>query len=109
MKRMLGVLLLAMLLPCLSTGAPYDPKTGYIQQIDVSAGENMGFRVLLKDVDFECGSGSRQAYINESYSNYDTFTSVLLAAKMSKTKVRIYNAEGTSQHCKIIYVILLDE
>ena len=92
-----------------SSGATYDPKTGYIQQIDVTSGNNLGFRILLKGVDFECGNGSRQAYLNESDSNYQTFVSVLLAARMAKAKVRIYNAEGASQNCKITYVILLDE
>lgn len=107
-KRTLFLLFLA-LVSTFTTAAPYDPKTGYIKQIDVAAGNNLGFRVLMKDVDFECGSGSKQAYINESDSNYQTFTSVLLAARMANAKVRIYNTEGTSQHCKIIYVILLDE
>ena len=40
-----------------STAAAYDPKTVYIQQIDVAAGNNLGFKVLLKDVDFECDNG----------------------------------------------------
>lgn len=106
-KTIIGSVLFA--LSFSSAGAAYDPKTGYIQQIDVSAGNNLGFRVLLKDADFECGNGSRQAYLNDTDSNYDTFTSVLLAARMGKVKVRIYNVEGVSQNCRINYVILLDE
>ena len=93
-----------------STAADYEAKTGYIEQIDVAAGNNLGFRVLLKGVDFECGNkDTRQAYLNDTDSNYETFTSVLLAAKMSKTKVRIYTVAGVSQNCRIHYVIMLDE
>ena len=107
MKKYLTIFLLLNAQFCF--GALYDQKTGYISQLDVSTANNLAFRVYLKEVPFECGSGSSFAYINESDSNYQTFVSVLLAARMSKSKVRIYTREGANQNCLIHYVIVLDE
>lgn len=87
----------------------YSSKTGLIKQIDVAAGNNRGFRVFLKDTPFECGSGQTYAYLNESASNYNTYVSVILAAKMSKTPIRIYNVAGSDNNCLITYLIMLDE
>jgi hypothetical protein len=88
---------------------------GVVKQIDVTAEENMGFRVYLKnasngELKTHCGSHNF-AFLNKSSSNYETYVSILLAAKMSKTSVIIYsNAEPSSSgYCHIGYVGLYDQ
>lgn len=88
---------------------------GLVKQIDVTSEENMGFRVVLKDtstgeVKTHCGTHNF-AFLNKSSSNYETYVSVLLAAKMSKTSVIIYsNAEASSSgYCHIGYIGLYDQ
>ncbi len=81
--------------------------SGGIGTIDVTAGENYGFRLTLKGVPKLCGNSHNWAYLNESDSNYKTFVSVLLAARMSKSPVFVYtNKEKLSgnDYCHIGYI-----
>lgn len=91
-----------------SHGSLPEAKTGVIKQIDVAAGNNKGLRIYLKDVPFVCGSSESYAYLNETASNYQTYLSVLLAAKMSKTPIRIYPVADSDGNCIINYLILLE-
>ena len=86
---------------------------GKIAQIDVASAENYGFRVTLKPSsdgtkNSICGNHT-WGYLNKSSSNYETFVSVLLAAKMSQGTVTIYtNAETRSGngYCHIGYIAI---
>jgi len=82
---------------------------GKINAIDVAPGENYGFRVSLTNRPKLCGNNHTWAYLNESDSNYQTFVSVLLAAKMADKQVVLYtNIENTSgqSYCHIGYISL---
>jgi hypothetical protein len=82
---------------------------GQIQGIDVAPGENYGFRVSLKNSPQMCGNAHAWAYLNESDSNYKTFVSVLLAAKMAEKTVTIFTTKETNSgnnYCHIGYVAL---
>jgi len=83
--------------------------TGEINRIDVTSGNNYGFRVTLNNSPKLCGNEHSWAYLNESDSNYKTYVSVLLAAKMGGVPVHLYvNKETTSGHdfCHIGYIVL---
>ena len=83
--------------------------SGTVQIIDVAPGENYGFRVYLKDLPTMCGNTNNWAYVNESDSNYKTYVSVLLAAKMAGTPVVIFSERETvsgSGYCHIGYISL---
>ena len=90
------------------TAAAWDGAIeGQIQSIDVAPGENFGFRISLKNSPKLCGNGHAWAYVNESDSNYKTFVSVLLAAKMAEKTVTIYTGRETATgngYCHIGYV-----
>jgi hypothetical protein len=82
---------------------------GKINAIDVAPGQNYGFRVSLINAPKLCGNNHTWAYLNESDSNYQTFVSVLLAAKMADKQVTLYTKiESTSGHdyCHIGYISL---
>ncbi|MBA6233639.1 MULTISPECIES: hypothetical protein [unclassified Colwellia] len=82
---------------------------GKINSIDVAPGQNYGFRVSLINSPKLCGNNHTWAYLNESDSNYKTFVSVLLAAKMADKQVVLYtnheNSSGQS-YCHIGYMVL---
>lgn len=80
--------------------------TGVIQNIDVTAGENFGFRIALKDAPKLCGNNNTWAFLFESDSNYKTFVSVLLAAKLAERSVVIYTNQDASGYCHIGYISL---
>jgi hypothetical protein len=82
---------------------------GKINSIDVAPGQNYGFRVSLINAPKLCGNNHTWAYLNESDSNYKTFVSVLLAAKMADKQVVLYtNNESSSgkSYCHIGYIVL---
>lgn len=87
---------------------------GLVKQIDVTDAENLGFRVYLKnassgDAVTQCGTHT-MAFLNKSSSNYQTYVSVLLAAKMSQTSVIIYTRTDPGHgHCHIGYIGLYDK
>ena len=110
LKSLLTTALVATtLLPAIGHSELYSPKTGLIRQIDVSVSDNRNFRVFLKDVPFECGSGETYAYIDNTANNFDTFLSVILAAKMANKPIRLYNQAGIQNNCVITYLILPEE
>jgi hypothetical protein len=83
--------------------------SGTVQMIDVAPGENYGFRVYIKDLPAMCGNSNNWAYINESDSNYKTYVSVILAAKMAGTPVVIFSEKETTSgnnYCHIGYISL---
>lgn len=79
--------------------------TGYINTIDVTDAENQGFRITFTQGEKFCGT-STWAFINKSDSNYETYVSVLLAAKLSSKLLTIYTTKQSSGFCKIGYMVL---
>ncbi|GAB1623977.1 hypothetical protein AAOGI_40270 [Agarivorans albus] len=90
--------------------AAWDGVTvGKISSLDVTSGNNYGFRINLKGAPKLCGNNHTWAYVNESHSNYKTYVSVLLAAKMADKEVVLYtNQEQKSgaNYCSIGYLVL---
>ena len=82
---------------------------GKVSRIEVTSGNNYGFRVYLNGSPKLCGNDHYWAYINESDSNYQTLVSVLLAAKAGQFNVRIYSnrKEGLDDgYCHIGYIAI---
>lgn len=79
--------------------------TGYINTIDVADAENQGFRITFTQGEKFCGT-TTWAFINKSDSNYETYVSVLLAAKISGKLLTVYTTMQSSGFCKIGYVVL---
>lgn len=80
---------------------------GKIASIDVTAGNNYGFRVSLEGSPAICGNAHTWAFLNETDSNYQTFVSVLLTAKVSKQNITLYtNRAGADSagYCHIGYI-----
>ena len=78
--------------------------TGYIDRIDDTGGTNYAFRIRLEGDPPMCGNANKWAYVNESDSNYQTYVSTLLAAKMAGAQVNILSDQATSGYCNIIYM-----
>lgn len=81
--------------------------TGHIRTIDVTGGNNYGFRVSLEGGPLLCGNSHTWAYINEADSNYQTYVAVLLAAKAAKQSVTLYtNRQNNASdgYCHIGYI-----
>lgn len=79
--------------------------TGYINTIEVTDAENYAFRITFTTGEKFCGN-STWAYINKSDSNYETYVSALLTAKMARQPVTIYTLKQSSGLCKIGYMVL---
>lgn len=80
---------------------------GKIRSVDVTGGNNYGYRVTLVNYPALCGNSNSWAYINESDSNYQVYVSLLTAAYMANKTVIIYTtAETTSGngYCHIGYI-----
>jgi len=80
--------------------------SGKIHTVDVTGGNNHGFRISLDGgtVKF-CGNDYNWAYLNETDSNYQAYVAVLLAAKMAEKIVTIYtNKAGDNEYCHIGYI-----
>lgn len=81
--------------------------SGKVAKIDVTSGENYGFRVYLEGYPKLCGNDHNWAYLNETNSNYKTYVAVLLSAKAAKQDVVIYtNRKGAvaNGYCNIGYI-----
>ncbi len=81
--------------------------SGKIVSIEITGGTNFGFRVHLEGAPQMCGSQFTWAYLNEGDSNYNTYVSGLLAAKMSGVNVVIYTnkvTHGSNDFCRIGHV-----
>jgi hypothetical protein len=79
--------------------------TGYSNTSDVTDADNHGFRITFTKREKFCGTSS-WAFINKSDSNYETYVSVLLAAKMSGKVITVYTTQQSSVFCKIGYIVL---
>lgn len=78
---------------------------GLINSIDVTDADNYGFRITLTQGEKFCGT-TTWAFINKSDSNYETYVSVLLTAKMSGKAVTIFTTQQSGGFCKIGYITL---
>lgn len=109
MKKILALLVLTLL--STSALAAWDgTTTGTIDRIEVTGGENYGFRVLLTGNPKLCGNDHHWAYLNESDSNYETYVSVLLSAKVSGTEVQLLThkeSNSGNEFCHIGYIRML--
>ena len=104
-------ILLAPFLLLFATGASsWDGSvTGKIVRLDVTGGNNYGFRVRLEGAPALCGNQHSWAYVNESDSNYKVYVSALMAAYTTGKKVSLYtNREGRSgnKYCHIGYIMV---
>jgi len=81
--------------------------SGKIARVDVTSGNNYGFRVILSGSPKLCGNEHAWAYINESDSNYAVYVSVLLAAKAASQTVTLYvtrKGGAANGYCHIGYI-----
>lgn len=79
--------------------------TGKVGVMQVTHGENYGFRVHLTSGQQLCGNAHNWAYVNNSDSNYNTYVGVLLTAKTAQHTVTIYsNQKGSNGYCHIGHV-----
>lgn len=80
---------------------------GKIHSIEVTQGNNFGFRITLEGAPKFCGNENSWAFLNELDSNYQTYVSVLLAAKAAKLDVIIYSTrENVSGYCRIGHILV---
>ncbi|WP_233081938.1 DUF5992 family protein [Rheinheimera soli] len=78
---------------------------GKIHTIDVTDAENFAFRITFTNGEKFCGIHT-WAFLNKSDSNYDTYVSVLLAAKMAEKTVSVYTT-SSGGYCKIGYITVV--
>jgi hypothetical protein len=77
-------------------------NTGVPGLIEITHGQNYGFRVHLTNVTAMCGSGSfNWVYLNASDSNYTTYVAAILAAKAQGTEVLLYGVLEPGGYCKL--------
>ncbi|MBW3532996.1 MULTISPECIES: hypothetical protein [Shewanella] len=82
---------------------------GKVKAIHVTGHNNYDFRIELEDSPKLCGNEHQWAYVNQSDSNYQTYSSVLIAANLAGKNITIYtNQEKVSgnNYCHIGYVVL---
>ncbi|MCS4306768.1 hypothetical protein M2404_001093 [Rheinheimera pacifica] len=75
-----------------------------IQSIDVTGGGNYGFRVTLEGAPPICGNANTWGFLNDTDSNYQTYVSVLLAAKAAKMNVTIFTVRDVNGYCHVGHV-----
>ncbi len=80
--------------------------TGYVSLIQITAAENYGFRVSYEDGSIFC-NGFAWAYLNKSNSNYETYISAILAAKLSRTQITVHVTKDSNGYCNIGHLNLL--
>ena len=81
---------------------------GYVSRIDVTESA-YNFRVYLEGQPALCGNENIWGYLDETDPNYQTYVSVLMMAKATKNKVKLYlNRQNGAAggKCHIGYVIL---
>jgi hypothetical protein len=81
--------------------------SGKINSIQVTSGNNYGFRVTLSGSPTLCGNNHKWAYVNESDSNYAVYVSSLLAAKAAQQTVTLYTYRKDSEidgYCHIGHI-----
>jgi hypothetical protein len=70
--------------------------------IEVTNGQNFGFRVHLATPVSMCGQSTQAwAYLNATDSNYATYVAVILSAKAQGTQVIVYTIRDASGYCHI--------
>lgn len=82
---------------------------GKVRAIHVTGHNNYDLRIELEGSPKLCGNEHQWAYLNQSDSNYQTFSSVLIAANLANKNITIYtNQEKTSgnNHCHIGYIVM---
>lgn len=77
--------------------------SGNIYAVEITGGNNFGFRVFVSGVTNMCGSGSNWAYLNETDSNYKTYVAAILAAKAQGSSVTVYSTLENG-YCHIGYI-----
>jgi hypothetical protein len=77
--------------------------SGTVYAVEITGGNNYGFRVFVSGVTNMCGTGSNWAYLNESDSNYKTYVAAILAAKAQASPVALYTTV-VSGYCQIGYI-----
>lgn len=107
-----SVLILLVIFPFKAFAAWDGTVSGKINVIHVTGAENYGFRVSIAGKTTLCGTkadGSNTeswAYLNKSDSNYLTYVSVLLAAKMAASSVTLYMNKASNEYCRIGYITI---
>jgi len=95
--------LLAPLLLCLAA-APAGAWDGFQTivpgMVDVTAGNNMGFRVWGPT----CNGSANFAYLLDTDSNYSTYVAAILMAKAQGLSVTFYTTKDASGFCHIGYL-----
>jgi hypothetical protein len=76
---------------------------GTISNIDVTGGQNYGFRISLSGVPAMCSIGDSWAYLNDTDSNYKTYVAALMLAKAQGKRVVVYSVVE-SGHCHMGYI-----
>jgi hypothetical protein len=76
---------------------------GTIAQIDVTDGQNFGFRVTLSSGPVMCTGGATWAYLNEADSNYKVYIATLLLAKAAGKQVTLYTTNN-GVYCHIGHI-----
>lgn len=77
-----------------------------IGSIQVTEANNAAFRIGFESGKTFCGTHT-WSYLNKTDSNYETYVSVLLAAKMSGKEVTVYTAKkGDYGFCNIGHIEL---
>jgi len=77
--------------------------SGAIYAVEITGGNNYGFRVFVTGVTNMCGSGSNWAFLNEADSNYKTYVAAILAAKAQGSPVIVYSTSENG-YCHIGYI-----
>jgi hypothetical protein len=103
-----NIVLLSLFFISLNALAAWDGTVvGKIKDVHVTSAENYGYRVVLDGSPKLCGNNHTWAYLNKSDSNYETYVSVLLAAKFAKTNVTLYTTKSTAnEYCHIGYIVI---
>lgn len=77
--------------------------TGRIVTVDVAEGSNYGFRITMSGVSNMCTDGPSWAYLNDTDSNYKTYVSALMLAKVQGVNVTVYS-NRVGANCHIGYI-----
>ncbi len=99
--------LLFALLVILSTGSFAEAwdgiVVGTIATIDVTAGNNYGFRIYFEGAPPMC-NGQNWAYLLDTDSNYNAYLASMLTAKVSNLGVTVWVNQDSSGYCHIGYM-----
>ena len=79
-------------------------KSGKVTGIDLTGGQNFGFRVYMDGTPM-CGTTESWAYVNKDFDNYDAFVSVITTAYFSGKPITLITTK-VGLYCHIGYVSL---